>query len=230
MKCARRRGCLTARVAANREPELIHIKTSRCRFGPNQARNRRIAAFGRSWIAVEAGEKASTTATQLAAVENELIYVNAHRSIRGIQFSMKFILAATDGSDGAECAVAVAADLVKSIKGKLLIVNVSEDKLSGAECRQLDRLRVSEGDALQEISQRILAKARAIASDRGVVNVETMNGAGDPAKVLIEIANIKHADAIVVGRRAHGQLEGLLLGSVSQKLSCVAPCAVIVIP
>ena len=57
-----------------------------------------------------------------------------------------------------------------------------------------------------------------------------MTGGGDPAKVLIETVEREHADAIVVGRRGRGRLEGLLLGSVSQKLSCLAPCMVIVVP
>lgn len=143
---------------------------------------------------------------------------------------MKLIIAASDGSEGAERAVAAAADLVKAINGKLLIVNVSEDKFSGAQLRLLEQLQVSEGDALEEISRRILTKAEAIARDHGAVSVETMSGAGDPAQALIDIANSTHADAIVVGRRGHGQLQGLLLGSVSQKLSCLAPCAVMVIP
>lgn len=143
---------------------------------------------------------------------------------------MKMILSATDGSEGAERAVAVAADLVKSINGKLLLVNVSEDNLSSSQLRLLDQLRVTEGDALAAISQRMLTKASAIAQDHGAVNIETMSGAGDPAKVIMEIANLKHADAIVVGRRGRGQLEGLVLGSVSQKLACLAACAVIVIP
>jgi len=143
---------------------------------------------------------------------------------------MKLVISGTDGSDGAERALAIAADLVKSIDGKLLIVNVSEDKFSGADLRLLEQLQVSEGDALEQIGQRILMRARTIAQDHGAVNVETMSGAGDPAQVLIDIANTKHADAIVVGRRGHGELEGLLLGSVSQKLACLAPCAVLVIP
>lgn len=144
--------------------------------------------------------------------------------------SMKLIISATDGSEGAERAVAVAAEFAKSCNAKLLIVNVSEDHFSDAELRLLDRLRVSEGDALEEISQRILTRAKAVAQNSGAMNIETMSGAGDPAKVLIEIANREQADAIVVGRRGHGRLEGLLLGSISHKLSSLARCVVIIVP
>lgn len=143
---------------------------------------------------------------------------------------MKPIMSATDGSEGAGRAVAVAADLVKSLNGKLLIVNVSEDELSGSEIRLLDRLRVTEGDALDQVSRGTLSKAKAVAQDHGVTNIETMTETDDPTKVLIEIANSKHADAIVVGRRGHGQLEALLLGSVSKKLASLAPCIVIIVP
>jgi nucleotide-binding universal stress UspA family protein len=151
-------------------------------------------------------------------------------NVRDKLFIVKLLISATDGSEGAERAVAIAAELAKVANCKLLIVNVSADKLSPAELRMLDELRVSEGDALDEISRRILTKATATARGHGATNIETMSGAGDPAKVLIDIVNNEHADAIVVGRRSHGQLEGLLLGSVSQKLSCLAPCAVIIIP
>ena len=144
--------------------------------------------------------------------------------------STRLILSATDGSEGAERAVAFAAEIAKSFNAKLLIVHVSEDRLSQKELALLERLRVTEGDALEEISSRTLSKAKAVAQKHGAVNIETMPTAGDPAKVLIEIAKGEHADAIVSGRRGLNQLEGLLLGSVSQKLSCLAPCAVIVVP
>jgi nucleotide-binding universal stress UspA family protein len=144
--------------------------------------------------------------------------------------SMKLIISATDGSEGADRAVAFAADLAKSISARLLIVNVSEDHLSGADLRLLDQLRVTEGDALEEISRRIVSRAKAAAHDRGAVNIETVTGAGDPAKVLMEIASREHADAIVVGRHGHGLLGGLLLGGVSHKLSNLSQCVVMIVP
>lgn len=143
---------------------------------------------------------------------------------------MNLIIAATDGSEAAGRAVAAAADLAKAANAKLLLINVSERELSDAELHLIDRLRVTEGDALEEISRRILSTAKAIAQQHCAGNVETMMGAGDPAKVLIDIINCQRADAIVIGRRGRGQLEGLLLGSVSQKLATHAQCIVIIVP
>ena len=57
-----------------------------------------------------------------------------------------------------------------------------------------------------------------------------MSSAGDPAEALIKVAKDVHADAVVVGRRGLGQLKGLLLGSVSQKLASLAPCMAIIVP
>lgn len=81
---------------------------------------------------------------------------------------------------------------------------------------------------MEGISDRILAKANALARARGAVKVETIKCAGDPAEALIKVGKKEHADALVVGRRGLGQL--LLLGSVSQKLACLAPCMAIIVP
>ena len=43
---------------------------------------------------------------------------------------MKVIIAATDGSEGAERAISVAADLAKAVDGRLLLVNVGQSGLS----------------------------------------------------------------------------------------------------
>jgi nucleotide-binding universal stress UspA family protein len=146
------------------------------------------------------------------------------------KMTVKLIISATDGSEGAERAVVVAAELAKSLNAQLLIVHVSEDGFSGDQLMQLDQLRIAEGDALDEMSHRLLSKAKEIAQHRGAARISTISGGGDPAKVLIDIIAREHADAIVVGRRGRGQLQGLLLGSVSQKLSSLASCIVIVVP
>jgi nucleotide-binding universal stress UspA family protein len=143
---------------------------------------------------------------------------------------MKVIMAGTDGSEGAERAVSVAGDLAKAVDGRLLLVNVGQSGLSQEQLRGIGRLHISEGDALEGISDRVLAKADALARTRGAVKVEAIRCAGDPAEALIKVAEDEHADALVVGRRGLGQLKGLLLGSVSQKLASLAPCVAIIVP
>jgi nucleotide-binding universal stress UspA family protein len=139
-------------------------------------------------------------------------------------------MVATDGSSGANRAVDVAADLAKAIAGDLLIVTVAGN-ISGEEARQLARAeRSSIGDALEAMTAQILRASEVRARDHGVSRIELRTNWGDVAQSLIEIAADSSVDMIVLGRRGRGQLAGLLLGSVSQKVVSLAPCPVIVVP
>ena len=51
---------------------------------------------------------------------------------------------------------------------------------------------------------------------------------GHPAQVLIDAAD--GATLLVVGRRGHGGVVGLLLGSVARACTEHAPCPVVVVP
>jgi nucleotide-binding universal stress UspA family protein len=142
---------------------------------------------------------------------------------------MKRILAATDGSDGSERAVELAAQLAHSLDGTVLILTVMNDFSQSS----LDALVRSEGDigeVVELLVNQILNQARTCAARAGATRIETLSGWGDPTQSIINFAREHDADAIVVGRRGRGQLSGLLLGSVSQKLVTLAPCPVIVVP
>ncbi|HRH88733.1 MAG TPA: universal stress protein [Rubrivivax sp.] len=144
---------------------------------------------------------------------------------------MRHILLATDGSDGAQRATDVAVELAKGLGAALTIVCVSGHlELSRREIRELERAEGSVGEALDESSRRISAHAAADAHAAGVSSVHAEPGWGDPAEQIIDTANRLQADAIVMGRRGHGRLTGLLLGSVSQKVASLALCVVILVP
>lgn len=143
---------------------------------------------------------------------------------------MKRILVATDGSDGANRAVAYAARWAKSREADLLIVNVMgslPDKLlrsfTHAQHAWLEEL-------LQSLSAETLANARDHARSLGVATIQLESRIGEVVQTIIDIAQEKDADAIVVGRRGAGRVAGLLLGSVSQKLASLAPLPVVVVP
>lgn len=142
---------------------------------------------------------------------------------------MRHIFVATDGSEGADRAVDVAAELAKAFGGKLSIVTVAGN-LSGEEMRELARAERNIGDALEALSMQILTAAEKRARRLGLTDIQLQIGWGDAARSIIEIADREAADAIVLGRRGQGRLAGLLLGSVSQKVASLAPCTVIVVP
>ena len=142
---------------------------------------------------------------------------------------MRHVMVATDDSEGANRAVDVAAELAKALGGDLLIATVA-DTLLGEEARLMARAEGSIGDAMEALMTRTLKAAEARARRLGVSQVELRSGSGDVAQSLINIAASSSVEIIVLGRRGRGQLAGLLLGSVSQKLVSLAPCAVVVVP
>jgi nucleotide-binding universal stress UspA family protein len=123
----------------------------------------------------------------------------------------------------------VAAEVARALSGGLLIVTV-EDSLAFEEAQQVARTEGRTGDVLEALTTQTLKAAEARARHLGVSQIELRVGWGDVTRSLIDIAKDGSVEMIVVGRRGRGQLAGLLLGSVSQKLVSLAPCAVVVVP
>jgi nucleotide-binding universal stress UspA family protein len=142
---------------------------------------------------------------------------------------MRHIMVATDGSPCANRAVDVAATLAKATGATLLVMTVGGN-ISAEGTRKLAQAEGSTPEALELLANGILQQAKERAAHVGASSVQVQVGWGDAAEAIIEAAGREKADAIVVGRRGHGRLAGLLLGSVSQKLVTLAPCTVIVVP
>jgi nucleotide-binding universal stress UspA family protein len=142
---------------------------------------------------------------------------------------MTNIMVATDGSGGACRAIDMAAELAKALACDLLIVTVA-DRLLEEEARQLPHSGATPGDLLEALTGQTLKAAEARARKVGPPRIEVRTCWGDVTQSLIELAAQTSSRMIIVGRRGRGQLAGLLLGSVSQKLVSLAPCAVVVVP
>jgi len=142
----------------------------------------------------------------------------------------KSIVVGTDGSETATKAVRQAADLARSVGAKLELVSAYEPVPAQ---RLSDERRQAPEDLQWAINPRedvdaTLEAAAAVAREAGVeVNVYARQG--DPADAILDVAEEREADLIVVGNKGMTGAKRFLLGSVPNKVSHHAPCSVLII-
>lgn len=147
---------------------------------------------------------------------------------------MHTVLAATDGSEPSDRAVDFAAALAKACQAELVLVSTaaieSRLALDAGFKAMLESEQITLGEFLQNESRMVVegAKRRAEKIRGGAVKVVVR--LGEAADTIITLASEYEDSLIVVGRRGRGQLAGLVLGSVSQKLVTHAPVPVLVVP
>lgn len=83
--------------------------------------------------------------------------------------------------------------------------------------------------ALATHTREILQEAKQRALDLGAINLSAHVLAGPTARTIVRFAAEHQADIIVMGGRGHGDIEALLLGSVSHKVTSLAHCPVLIV-
>jgi nucleotide-binding universal stress UspA family protein len=143
------------------------------------------------------------------------------------------ILVGVDGSESALKAVDLAAALSKADNAQLILVHVVQISAIADQVLKMsatEHLKKNPKGIMEKLSQNVLDQTRkrarqAGASDAQITSVTTD---GDQARQLIQAAKRRKVNLIVLGSRGRGRLEGLLLGSVSQKVAALAPCACLI--
>ena len=75
------------------------------------------------------------------------------------------------------------------------------------------------------MAEQVLDAGERLAKQHGAKNVEKISEEGDPAKRILEQAEKSHASLIVMGSRGLSDIKGLMMGSVSHKVSNLANCS-----
>ncbi|MEH6629855.1 MAG: universal stress protein [Halopseudomonas aestusnigri] len=136
------------------------------------------------------------------------------------------ILCAVDGSDHSMRAVEKASALAMKFDGEVIFLTVAKAvKMNEGLRRFMEVEHVSGQDAqyvLDSFSQEVLTEAKEIAKKIGVKRIRTEVKVGPPARTIVEFADKEKVNAVVMGSRGHGDLESLLLGSVSHKVASLS--------
>jgi nucleotide-binding universal stress UspA family protein len=137
----------------------------------------------------------------------------------------KTILLATDGSAASERAADFAASLATRYGAQVQVLHaytplphyLGEPNYSRALYKTLD-----EANAMLES---VAARLR----EAGVSQVETDAIQGSPSSVILEAAEVRKPDLIVMGARGLSTWQGVVLGSVSMAVTQRAECPVLIV-
>lgn len=157
------------------------------------------------------------------------------------------ILTPLDGSNNANIALKVAADIAARHGAHLKILHVGLrqpgqlTELYQAAERSFKRAENSGGwtsehpnwlprlQVLDHMGHMIIDQGQACARDRGATSVETVIDWGDEGERILHHSKHPSVDMIVMGSRGASPLQGLFLGSVSHKVFHLAPCTCVTV-
>jgi nucleotide-binding universal stress UspA family protein len=138
------------------------------------------------------------------------------------------ILVSVDGSEHADRALDFALDLAQKYSSEILILTVvNYDMAFASDDPRLFEVYKNGVDVFhKKVLSDALEKAKKIAPN---LTVAAKLMEGHPADKIIETAEKENYDLIVMGRRGRGHLTHMLLGSVSDRVADLSPCALLLI-
>jgi nucleotide-binding universal stress UspA family protein len=169
----------------------------------------------------------SVARTVAKRCERPVLVARAPRS------DLREVILAVDGSDHAAHAVQFGACLPLPEGARRTLVHVVRPFRSYPDYLYLDpeehQTAVQEVRRKQdEIGAGVLGEARQRLAAWGA-RAETELLVGDPATEILRLARDRNADLIVAGARGVTLIEGLLMGSVADRLLKDAPCSVLIV-
>ncbi len=142
----------------------------------------------------------------------------------------KSIVVGTDGSETAGKAVLAAVDLAKAVGAEIELVSayepVSNQRLR-AEARQAPEDLQWTVNPREDVDATLREAAERV--EEAGVTVRVYPREGDPADAILDVAEERGAELIVVGNKGMTGAKRFLLGSVPNRVSHHAPCSVLII-
>ncbi len=144
---------------------------------------------------------------------------------------LKRVLVATDFSEEGNKAVKFAEALVSRDKESTLYIvyAIKPSYIPSSDDFGAAQYIIQENDDLIKSGKTMMESLVADIKQDGINNVQSSVILGDPEAVIINSADEFKAGLIVLGTRKHGFKKGILLGSVSERVSANSPVSVLVV-
>ena len=142
------------------------------------------------------------------------------------------VLAALDGSEHSASVAQAAAETASKFGSELHLLTVARRVDAAPDVRPYLESEQIMGESyyvLDPMTDRILDEARDVAEGLGVKTVKRATREGKTARTIVDYAKGNRIDLIVLGSRGRGEVESLLLGSVSTKVSMLSHCKVMIV-
>ncbi|HEY7705245.1 MAG TPA: universal stress protein [Acidimicrobiia bacterium] len=146
-----------------------------------------------------------------------------------MEWTLKVIVAAVDGSESSTSAAKVAADLARLAKAKLILLTAVRTPEGWWGLANMPPEPEALSQALVD-GQREVLQGTVEQLDLTGVDYQTAEELGEPAGAILGVLEREHADLLVLGRRGAGLVERVVLGSVADRLAHHSPCPVLIVP
>jgi nucleotide-binding universal stress UspA family protein len=127
----------------------------------------------------------------------------------------------TDGSDTAAKAVEYAAEMARRFDAELVLISAFGKKVAPSDSKSEAQWAHNKAAVVREL----LSRTEAELNGKGV-RCRTAVDEGDPAEVLVRLADECDADVLVIGNQG---MKRRMLGSVPNSVTHKADCAVLVV-
>jgi nucleotide-binding universal stress UspA family protein len=138
------------------------------------------------------------------------------------------ILVGVDGSQPAKKALEYASSLASKYDSELYILHTTEEFGDSVHVQRWEQHH-SYVNEVRRLSKILLTESESRAKELGVTKIHTIEEEGNAAEKILEIANNKEIDTIVIGSRGLSTAKEFLLGSVSHKITHHAKCSVVIV-
>ena len=138
---------------------------------------------------------------------------------------MKTILIATDFSPAARNASLYGIELANALKAKIILFNAFDSRVSTSSDPKKRKLRY---EALMESDKRLLEEAGFLDPEHEIMEVICDEGVA--YRSIMDVANEKKVDCIVVGRKGNGNAIKDLFGSTATALTQNSNITLVVVP